>query len=298
MMKKIRGFAAGFACLLLLVGCADKVTKVSSGSTAVFTVNGQSVTRNDVYKAVQGGGASDYVIQMAKDKLLEEIAVTDDMNAQAQTQLDTYITAAGSEEAFLTSVQSQGYTDLDDFKTRVIIPSLKEKAAVAAYVESDYTTLADKYGLRKVRIIQTSSLDNATAAIAMIQSGKTFDEAVAAYNVSTTYTGAATIVNNVDTSGATALPTTVSTEVYNLTAPMLITTPITDTSTSLTYVVQIIAVDPALFKDEGITALGNISTITATYYEDSLKAAGFKVYDKNIYDEINASSTYSGYLAN
>lgn len=290
-MKKIYPVLL-FTGLLALTGCSDKYTNVSNSSEVVMSVNKVKYTRGDIYEMIQSYNVDSFVVNQAKLLLNSTIEITDDMKAEAEVK---YTNALGTsdETPFLTDA---GYATKEEYIENEIYPTLQEAVAVKAYVSENYDTLASDALLKKVRIIEVSSESDGEAAIKAIQEGATFDSVAETYNVSTTYTGAE-VISTTDTaaSAANIMPTQVATDISALTTPQLMTSVISDSTTSKLFVVQVTATSPGVFKDAGVDFLASLTTYVDKYYAATLPAAGFKVYDKGIYDAVKAGD-YADYL--
>lgn len=290
-MKKIISLL--LVSLLLLTGCSDKQTTISNSKDVIFTIDGSSYTKGDLYDMIKLAGGADYTVSLAKKTLNAGIEVTDEMRAAAEAELKSLITSSG-EEKFNTSLSNAGYDSQEQYLEEVLIPKQQESAAIKAYATTNYETLASTYVLRKVRIIEVKTEALGTEAIAKLKNGSTFSEVAKEYNQSSTYTGTELISTKETTTAANVLPDTVQTQVEALTQPALIETVITDSSKY--YVVQVIATSPALFTDEGIALLATLTSVSESFYKEAFANADFTIYDKDIYDEIKANDTYKNYL--
>ncbi len=278
--------------LLLLSGCSDKYTAVSNGSEVLMQVNNKKYTKEDLYGMAQVSNSDTFVINEAKKVLNSGVEVTEAMKAEAETEYATAI----KDKVEADVLKAAGYETKEAYIENLIYPTLKEKAVVKEYVRANYDSLASTNALKKVRIIEVKTEADGNAVIAKIKAGDSFESLIQTYNQSTTYTGAEVIsTTNSGANAANILPTDVATVIASYTTPQLVENVINDSSTSKMFVIQVTAASPGLFVEDGITFLSGLSTVTTAYYEVKFKEAGFKVYDKGIYDAIKAGN-YSTYL--
>lgn len=64
---------------------------------------------------------------------------------------------------------------------------------------------------------------------------------------------------------------------------------LSDTTTGKYYVIRVIHADPNDFKEEAIEAMASISTMQTTAFTHYLKKYDFRIYDIDIYQDINES---------
>lgn len=284
MMKKLLTI---LALSLILVGCGNKTTNVSSPNTALIKVGTQEISTGQVYSALLSQDAAGAVKSMATLLVLnKEVAITDEMKAEAQTQLDDFTANVGDDVAMY--LEYYGYADLDEYLNKGILPTLQQDTLVTTYLTENYDTLSTTYLPKMVRIMEVADATLAETALADVKAGQEFATVAALYS-SSSYPGNEELVYS-----TSDLPDVVLTWMNLQTTPTL-SMVIPDTTNATNYIVQITAADPAKMKEDVITAF----TLDTTFIDEALKAAfvknGFKLYDKTIYDAFVV--TYADYLA-
>lgn len=283
------------ALLMTLTGCKDARTSLSDASDVLVDLGNTKVTKGDVYESIVRQGLADTVIIEAKTLINKDIEITDAMKQEAQGKLNAAITSAGSEEAFLEKIKSYGYDDTQSYVDAEIMPDLQEHAALVAYSKDNLYPYADTYVLRKIKILQATDSDSATKAIDALKAGTSFDDVFATYNINDGFTKDAMVVSSESDINSSVLD-----YLADVTTPTLSSEPITDadsTSSSPSYfVVSVIATSADLFADEAAEVLADIDDVKTAYYKEKFKELNFRVYDKDVYDELLDSDEYSNYL--
>lgn len=278
------------AVALLLVGCTDARVQISSNET-LLSVNGKTVTEQDLFNVMKLSDAGSIVISKASKILTKDVkdASIDKRVEEQMTQVKEYFEMLNQDFGdYLTSL---GYETEQQYIDEQLYPQYALNFLVEEKVEADYATLATEYKPIKVRILQTATIENANKALERIKNGESF-ETVSKDLVAekATYTGETKVYSIKDTQ----FPTVVSTFVTTQTAPGL-STVLTTEGSEISYIVEIIETQTDRIKDEAIDMLLENSTLTQSYIANLYKENGFKVYDRDILTGLQTS--YSDYLS-
>lgn len=89
--------------LIILIGVSTKNTKTKNGNDIVVSVDGKTITANDLYKELKKQSGQSVAINLIDDYILgKEYKTTDDMKKSAQATIDNYKSTYGdSYEQFL-----------------------------------------------------------------------------------------------------------------------------------------------------------------------------------------------------
>ena len=282
-MKKLWTLALA-AGLLALSGCSDAVAEISNGSEVVFSVGDRSVTREDMFTTYKSSGAS-YIIQEATRYIVDqEVETTEEMEKQAQEELDNFKNTYGDQSE--SYIKLGGYQDENDYRDRYLLLNIKTKQLPYVFIKDNFKSQAEKYHPMKVQILETTELGNAQSALEAIKNGGDFEENVTAYGDTTNFKGEAEII----TSQTTPLPESIFEQLKkNTKSDYLFDEVLSDTTTGKYYVIRVIHADPNDFKEEAIEAMASISTMQTTAFTHYLKKYDFRIYDIDIYQDINES---------
>lgn len=274
------------AVVFLLSACSDASVKVSKSSTALITVGTETITKGKLFTTFMSRYPSETVLKMATRNILAKVVPVD------------AIIKASADEA-LASMKNTWKTDFSAFLTTYGFASEKEyydndltvtaqtNALTSKYMTDNYDLIVTTYLPRKVRVIQTSTTENAVKAIAEIKNGANFEATAVKYS-SASYKGAEQIVTTQSTLFTAALK--FATE---RTVPGLTDSPVEDTPNKVFYVVQVTDADPSKFKDALLTNLKADKKFQEIALLSYFKAGKFRVYDKTIYDEFKQNfATY------
>ena len=121
------------ALALLLTGCGNVTTQVSDKNTVLISVAGTDITNEQVYSSLIAQNAAAVVKQMATQVILNaEVEQTPEMIAEAELELANFTDSMGDNaDVYL---QYYGYSDLDDYYTNGILPTLQQDVLVKSYL--------------------------------------------------------------------------------------------------------------------------------------------------------------------
>ena len=286
-MKKL---VALLAVTLLLVGCSDARVQITSNET-LLTVNGQTVTEQDLFNVMKLSDAGSTVISNASKILTKDVkdASIDERVADQIKQVKEYFELLN--QNFEDYLKSLGYETEQQYIDEQLYPQYALNFLVEQKIEADYATLATEYKPIKLRILQTATIANANSALERIKNGESFtDVAKDLAAEKATYVGETKVYSIKDTQ----FPTVVSTFVTTQTSPGL-STVLTTEGSEISYVVEIIETQTDRIKDEAIDMLLENSKLTQSYIAKLYKENGFKVYDRDILTSLQ--SNYADYLS-
>lgn len=272
---------------ILLAGCGNKTTIVSNQSDALIKVGTESITVGEVYNAMLAQDATAMVKQMATQIILnKEVPITDEMKAEAQTELDDFKASVG--DMLETYLDYYGFKDEEDYYTNGILPTMQQEILVTKYLNDNYATIGAENLPKKVRIIEVTDATLAETALSEIKGGKDFGDVAIAYSTSS-FPGNEELVY-----AGSELPDVVLTWMNLQTVPTL-STVIPDTTNATNYIVQITVADANKLQTEAVEFFAADTNFMDTALKSYFVSNGFKIYDKTIYDAFVIS--YSDYLA-
>lgn len=278
-MRKTILVLASAAAALSLAGCSDAQAKLSDSSTTVVTIGDQSITKGDIYSLMVSTSGAGTVINDANKVISnEEVDVTDEMRATAESTLNEYKSMYG--DSFIEYLEGNGLTE-EEYVEQYLIPSLQAEQLTDKYIEAKWDTLIETYTPRKTTIISFESEDDANAALAELNDGSK-DASTAASDHNGTTDGTEVI-----TTESTDIDSMVRTVVFSG-SPDDGWTELPSSDGGTYYVVKIEDDDPNNFKDEAVTALESIDEVSDNSTTYFFKKYGFHVYDITIYNAIAA----------
>ncbi len=269
--------AGGIA--MSLVGCSDASAKLPDSSTTLFKVGNNSVSKGEVYSTMMSmAGATTAINDATNTIATAEVEVTDEIQKQAESTLSTYKSVYG--DTFATYLDGTGMTE-DEYLNSYLIPSLLASELPKKYVEEQWDTLMTTYKPVMATVLQFNSYEDLTAAKAELNAGDV-DATTAAAN------------HNSTSSGISALYTTQSTDLDSMVRAVISSlTPEdgwaesagTDTTQ---YLVRVDDNDVENYRDDVVTTLTSLSTISSDATTFFIKKYGFHIYDITLYNAISA----------
>ena len=278
-MKKL----IALLCLLVLAGCSDAYASINNANETVFKVGTTTVTRGDLYNYMKAQDGGYTAINMSMENVLNaNVEVTEDMKTTVEETLSLYESLLG--ENLESYVISMGYPSLDAFKNDMLL-SEQASALATKYIETNFELLCGKYAPKKVKIAVFADQETALKAQTELKNGADFAE------VSETYSSTGSKDSIIYTTQS-SYPTAVTYAVSTLTDGMVSDVVTNETSY---YVIVMENVNALDFKDEAINTILSISSVSTDALLSAFDAAGFHVYDKNLYDAI--VENYPDYLS-
>ncbi|MBQ6653911.1 MAG: hypothetical protein IJM79_00060 [Erysipelotrichaceae bacterium] len=296
-MKKITLAFIAILMVCLLAGCGDAHGKLTNGNQPLFTIGKTKVTKNDFYEVMRDYDSGDYLIkQTAKYIVNAEIETTDEITAEARKQFDE--TVAGYDD-LAAALKALGYASEEELMEDVV-DSVKSDRMIDKYIEDNWDDLTAKYAPLKVRVLSFETEENETAdfkeraaaALAELKAGETFDAVAKKYmdESSDAYKLAAEALYTTATSG---YDTIVSEYLKTVTTPGL-SEVLTDNTGTKAFVVQVTNNNLTQLKNDFVSYLKGLSSITQDMYTFYFKKHNFTIYDIDLYNLIKTN--YASYL--
>ena len=281
-MKKI--LLVILLCLLTLAGCsADPYADVSNADDAVISVDDTTYTKGQFYDAMISSDSATLVANKLVSMIYENIIGDDsDLIAQADETLANFKTATG--DYFLLYLSYYGYSSEETYYKDMVL-YLKQDAIAQQYIDDNYDVLVTEYQPKMVRILQTSSSDDANTALAAIKAGADFAETTATYG-----NGNFTGVEQLIYSTSADVSANVLTAINSYSEPGIMDAVVVNEEGTLYNVIEVTNTDASTFKDTFSSTLLNdldITTTAITYY---VRQGNFTVYDVDVYNALETAN--------
>ncbi|NCC53884.1 MAG: hypothetical protein EOM11_00135, partial [Erysipelotrichia bacterium] len=187
-MKKLT-MTFAFALLLLVSGCADASTNVSDANEALITIDGEKITKGQVYEGLTAQGViTPITTAMDKQVVKAGVPVTKEMEEEAKNSLASYKESVGA-EGWEAHLKSNGYKDEEDFYKNSILLNIRTGKIAENFVKEKFNELANEFQVRKLQIMVTTEKDKAKDAIKALKDKKEMSEVATTYGDTTTYNG-------------------------------------------------------------------------------------------------------------
>ena len=110
--------------LVMLTGCSDAYTNVSDASEPVFTVNGNAVTKGEIYPMLMYYSGVETTLDMVIEHIMDqEVPMTEEEIALAKSDFDEMKSAYGDSFSFIVSYY--GYESEEEFYEEVYLKLTK-----------------------------------------------------------------------------------------------------------------------------------------------------------------------------
>lgn len=273
---------------LMLTGCYDVTTKISDPKTVLITLDGATITKGDVYDIMSQADPYPAVVALTLSKkiiLEKEVGRTDAIKAVADAAKAKFI--ADAKDDLEGALDKAGYDTIDEMYEDKFIVEAQSDYLVGNYLNTTYSTVSSTYAPRKARVMKIEKEADAKAALADIKAGQSFTDVAKEYSVTGFNTETAIYYT-----GST-LPEAVLTFLKDASLPTL-SDVIKDSTNNVYYIVQISVADASKIQTEVVDFFKKeasfIELALLGYYESN----GFKIYDRALYDMINAQ--YPDYI--
>ena len=278
---KMKKLFAGACALMLLAGCSDASAKLADGSETIMTVGNQKFTKNDIYQMMVSSAGGDTVYNKAQSFIAgQEVELTDEMKDNAKNTLEMYSMMYGDQ--FTEYLKSAGLTE-DDYVNNIILPSMQAEKLPEVYINEHFDDLVSTYEPIQVIVLSFSSEEDASKAISALKDGSATAEEAAASNNSSSNGEPEVLVNSSMTYDSAVLTVLRSGSVDD----GWVEVPSSDGT--LFYVVKIVSKTASEFKDEAVTALSGISTVTSAATDSFFRKYNFHVYDIDVYNQLKSN---------
>ena len=285
-MKKLFATMASLALLLSMSACSDATTSVSNENEALITVDNKKITKGEIYKSLLANGSVNSIITMITEYICEkEIPITDEIRQTADETLDSFRVLFETDEAWNDFLFSMGYTNEEDYYNERILLSARSSAIIEKYVEEELAVLKEEYTPRKVEVFQTSSEEDAKAALSDIQNGSTFEEVTTKYNgTTTTFTGKPQVLTSMS-----SLPENVWDNILTITEDnTLMPTVQFKVDLSTYYVIRV--AETEVSDEEAKAAISAITDVTNAAFIYFLEKYDFTIYDIDVYNSFSTQA--------
>ena len=279
-MKKLLCVCAA-ALLFTVSGCSDATTSVTDGSTALITVGNTKITKENVYTGLKTQGAVNSIINMVTQIICDnEIPLTDEIKAEAQSTMDSFKGYVG-EENWDAFIKGNGYASEEDYFNQRVVLAARAGHITEKYLEEDWSNVISVYKPRQVQIFTTDDEEVANKALEAIKGGKEVADVVEEMGgITENYNGSTQTL-----SSESGLPTNVWGNITKVTENNTVLDEV-QYSLDLTtyYVVKVIATNPEDFKETAIKGLASSTTLQNEGFAYYLKKYNFNIYDIDIYN--------------
>lgn len=265
----------------MLSGCKDASANISDGSTTLFKVGEETVTKEDIYTYAKATLAGDATSTLVRASLLDsEIPVSEEIEKEAKKTLATIKENFGSD--FAEMMKNNGYKDEETYYKEVVIRNVQTKEMAKKYLLEE-GKLADYQPLKAQMVVATSQ-ENANKALSAIKDGTSFKEAATQYGDTSKSDGSEKIYGN-----ASGISSTVWQSILNIQAGN-VGEVIADTTNNLYYVVKVTNATIDDFKDAAVEEMSALSTIASSSFIHYLEKHDFTVWDIDVYNQIKANN--------
>ncbi len=292
-MKNVKLLVLLLALLMVLSGCGNKTAKISNSSEVIFKVGKISFTQGDLYETLKKSDTAYTVINDAGALIVNaEVPTTDELAAEAQAKVDEYKEKYGDQ--FEDAIKYYGYAD-EQALYDSILTSLKNTTLIENHIKANLEDLYTRFSPKMAKMIYVKVGDDgldaantlAEAAIEMINTGSTFEEAAAAYSSDTDLAKEAiyTAEDDIDVNVASFLKTAEASGLSNV---------IVAKDNKGFYVVSVTGTSRASVEESFISYLKNSDDYTAEIDKYYFTKHNFQIYDVEINDYVK--SNFPNYL--
>jgi len=287
-MKKLLTLAAA---ILLLAGCSNATSynsKVTDGSTTVATVGNASITKQDLYECLMDAKGPDYVLNEVLTQIASTATLDEDKIAAEVASTETTYKAILGENIDSYTESYFGYKTFEEYKQKVLIPSVRQIVMIDQYATDNYDQLAGKYMFVKCRLIIVDDQTTAMTAISEISGNEiSFEDAVEKYSTdSTNKTNKGEIGLVSDLSSCTADQSIVAI-LPQLTIESIYSVPV-QLSTGKYGVLEIVETDKEVLKEEILAELQESEEVIYEAEAHFLSENGFTIQDGYFKAEMQA----------
>lgn len=272
---------------LLLVGCSSAHLEAYSNEP-LFTINGTTVTEEDVFNSMHLSAGSLQVVRVEAQKILLNQLVDEDDN------FDTRVTEALDEikeslgDNFDLFLSENGFEDEADYIEKILKDSIKMDTLLTSLMDEDYDSLKT-FRPREVRIVEVEE-SNAKAAYDLAKEGTDLETVAEEYGkTASLYDGTPIIVSE-----KSSLNTDPLNALLNSTEIGLVDGAIPASSGSSHFILEVIELDADVLKDKAIESFIQDSQLAESYIAKAFVDHDFKLYDQTLYDRFREN--YPDYL--
>lgn len=123
--------------LIVLISVSTKNTKTKNGDDIVATVDGKTITANDLYEALKAQNGKNVAINLIDDYILEkEYKTTDEMKKSAEATMENYKSTYG--DSYQSFLEYNGIANDKELKN-ILIKNTKLTSVVDDYIKDKLT---------------------------------------------------------------------------------------------------------------------------------------------------------------
>lgn len=139
-MKKILKITLCTIMAITIMGCDKKIELKDSESVLVsFKDNSLNISVKDLYDELKEQYGTGYLVNMVDKKILNlKYETNDSINKYIDNQLEMYQTYYGGKDKFYESLQSFGYSSIEEFRENLLL-DYKRELALKDYVKENIT---------------------------------------------------------------------------------------------------------------------------------------------------------------
>lgn len=287
-MKKVLTL---FAAVLLLAGCTKTTTyqsQITDKDTIIASVGNASISKQDLYEHLMDESGVEYVLNNALTHIAANFTLNEDEVNKRVSETETSWKAFLGDRLDSYTEQAFGYKTFEEYKQKVLIPSVRQILMIEQYAIDNYDTLASKYMFVKARQIIVNDQATGMSVIAALSSNEmTFEEALNTYSTdSTNKTNKGEMGLLSDLSSCTADEYIISI-LPQFTVPAVYSVPI-ELSTGKFAVLEIIETDKTELKDEILVQLKQAEEVIYEAESYYLSQNNFTILDEFFKEQMKA----------
>lgn len=164
----------------VLSGCSNATTTIQSGSDPLFSVGDIAYTKADEYNFQKKSNGATGVIQLALKTIYEkEVGLTDSIKKEAKKQVQE---SSKDVENFEKQIKNMGYTSIQDYTDKVIVPSVQSDRLIEKYMKVNKKEVQTKFKPSMAYVVECADEETAKQALADLKDGKEFKDVYDAYS--------------------------------------------------------------------------------------------------------------------
>lgn len=279
-MKKL---LLALTSLLVLTACKDASVNISHNKE-LFSVEKTVIKEENLFSVMKhydtGVMGSAVLLDHAKQELISEVEIDDEMKKDANSQLE-YLKAMLGEE-YLQIIKNIGFETENDYVEKMLYPNLKFRKLMKTEIEKDFDKLSEEYKARQVRILELKTED-AEKVLKEIKDGEDFDK-IAKENalLQSQFNGSKQVI----LLKSSQFPSTISDFLNTNNSPTLSGVLENPENKENSYIVQIIEVDANKIKEDTMNVLVETEEVKNKYEGIVFRNHGFKIFDRDAYDSV------------
>lgn len=288
-MKKLLLSLISILAVISLTACAaDSNAEISNPDETLITIGETTITKNQVYNLMKNENIVPIILNDVNEKIFDSKVTLDESTiAEIEAEFDQTIEDYGGVEIFESTLQQYGYPDVETYKQE-LFNAAKASELVKAYASENISKYQSEYSPKMIQTMGYSTQEDASKALELLESGKTFEE------VATEMEYTATIEAKLATNYSTDIPSVIIVALTATTETGVLPTTFANDDNTVYYIANVTDVDVANFTDEFVEMLSadsDIATEVIVSYYDSMN---FHVYDQKLYTKFE--SEYPNYL--